>query len=128
MEDSTGINSYKSYFGDNYLSGIVNSRVDGILESIEIEYYFKRDIESTSQTNLLQTTITRNVVKYKKVPSSGLSVGMFAGATPEHTYFGPSIGFQNKKGNNLSYSYDVLNKGHYVTFRRKISFPKLSLF
>lgn len=127
-KEESQINEYKSYFGDQYLSGIVNSRVDGYLEDVRVEYFFKKDIVSTNQVSLREITVTRNVVQIKEVPSRGLDAGFMLGSTGDVTYFGPSLGIQTRSGNYFSYSYDALNGGHFLTYKRRISFPKISLF
>lgn len=128
-EEDGELRSYKTPFGDSMLRGIVNSRVDGTLVSTEVEYWFKRDIVSTNRVDLKTITITNNVVAYRDRLSRGLDLGMMIGGGVDGTiYMGPSLGYMDRQGNSFSYAYDVLNETHFLTYRRRLSFPKISLF
>lgn len=125
----SGLRDYKTKFSDSMLSGVVNSRVDGLLVSTEVEYWFKRDIASTHRVDVRTITVTNNVVAYRDRLSRGLDLGMMIGGAVDGTiHLGPSIGYMDRQGNSFSYTYDALNEGHFITYRRRLSFPKFSLF
>lgn len=121
--------SYKTPFSDKLLSGEIFSEVDGHLVETSVNYWFKRDIVETHRVDKHIVEIERNVIRYRDRPQRQLDLGFLIGGTPSGDFMlGPSLGYLSRSGNSFSYSYDVLNDGHYVTFRRKLSFPKISLF
>lgn len=129
VEEDDSRRTYRTSFGDSVLQGSVLAEVEGILIDTEVSYWFKRDIIQTRQVNTERITLTRNVVRKVPTAPKGLEIGVFAGATSTgDLILGPSVGLLLGDSGTIGYSYDPINKGHYVTYRTRIKFPSLSIF
>lgn len=125
------VKNYETTFEDSLIKGTIYNTVigEGYLKSANVIYKFNSPIYMISRVDTLKRTETRTITKFVPGPRPiRLQAGVMGGASPQGTIsFGPSVGLLNKNDDSFSYSYDVINDAHYVTYRRTIRFPKINL-
>ena len=119
---------YETEVSDSLLKGTIYNTVvgEGYLANAEFTYKFKKPLFTTQRIDTIYETETRTIMEFVPSPKPfRVQAGIMAGAVPSGDfYFGPSIGILNRKDDYFSYSYDILNKGHFISYKKTIRIRK----
>lgn len=129
----TYIKSYETAFEDTLIKGTIYTTIQGpgSLLFTNIAYKHIKPFYSYIRVDSVFTvkTITLPPKTIYKKDAGGLYLGAFVGAYPSasgspQTLIGPDIGVATRKGTMFTYKYDIINGGHMVGIKRKITFPE----
>ena len=116
------LNIYDNPYEDSLISGLIHSEVDGQLVWQTITYTpkFPKYITQTDTLKIHQTdSITITKYEPKKVK---LYAGFEFGGNPQSFSASPFVSLADKRNNQFSFRYDIINNTYNVGYQRKIKF------
>lgn len=124
-------------FQDTLIEGtIYNTFIGpGRVSFAGVTYNFKKPIYTTHRVDTIKIENKIPVLKFRdRDPGWRFMAGASFGVVPSPGFkepvigFAPEIGFLTPEDSYIGYKYDVLNDMHWVTYKRRIIWPEISLW